>query len=176
MGALLQITIYSLMELLQARNQAKQMARSANQTTVQLSENNPLKLSPTPEEAIRLLFGPPTRSYLDARRRLYPRLWRSEVASIQDIRRDAAGCCQAGCQRRSEGHGARNRRRRIVVARFEQEQIMGCVSDALDGASWRRQQHAGRSFHAAFRRRLMTAPKRPAENDDVAHSGAMASK
>jgi len=66
-GALLQITIYSLMELLQARNQAKQMARSANQTTVQLSENNPLKLSPTPEEAIRLLFGPPTRSYLDAR-------------------------------------------------------------------------------------------------------------
>jgi type VI secretion system protein ImpI len=66
-GALLQITIYSLMELLQARNQAKQMARRANQTTVQLSENNPLKLSPTPEEAIRLLFGPPTRSYLDAR-------------------------------------------------------------------------------------------------------------
>jgi type VI secretion system protein ImpI len=66
-GALLQITIYSLMELLQARNQAKEMARSTNQTTVQLSENNPLKLSPTPEEAIRLLFGPPTRSYLDAR-------------------------------------------------------------------------------------------------------------
>jgi type VI secretion system protein ImpI len=66
-GALLQITIYSLMELLQARNQAKQMARSTNQTTVQLTENNPLKLSPTPEEAIRLLFGQPTRSYLDAR-------------------------------------------------------------------------------------------------------------
>jgi type VI secretion system protein ImpI len=65
-GTLLQITIYSLMELLQARNQAKQMARSTNQTTVQLSENNPLKLSPTPEEAIRLLFGPSTRSYLDA--------------------------------------------------------------------------------------------------------------
>jgi len=51
----------------QARNQAKQMARSTNQTTVQLIENNPLKLSPTPEEAIRILFGPPTRSYLDAR-------------------------------------------------------------------------------------------------------------
>jgi type VI secretion system protein ImpI len=66
-GALLQITICSLMELLQARNQAKQMARSTNQTTVQLIENNPLKLSPTPEEAIRLLFGRPTRSYLDAR-------------------------------------------------------------------------------------------------------------
>ncbi len=42
-GALLQITIYSLMELLQARNQAKQMARSANQTTVQLSENRALR-------------------------------------------------------------------------------------------------------------------------------------
>ena len=67
MGALLQIAVSSLMELLQARNQAKQMTRSTNQTTVQLTENNPLKLSPTPEEAIRLLFGPPTRSYLDAR-------------------------------------------------------------------------------------------------------------
>jgi type VI secretion system protein ImpI len=66
-GALLHITVCSLMELLQARNQAKQMARSANQTTVQLMENNPLKLSPTPEEAIRRLFGPPTQSYLDAR-------------------------------------------------------------------------------------------------------------
>jgi len=66
-GALLHITVCSLMELLQARNQAKQMARSTNQTTVQLMENNPLKLSHTPEEAIRRLFGQPTQSYLDAR-------------------------------------------------------------------------------------------------------------
>jgi len=66
-GAILLITVGSLMELLQARNQAKQMARSANQTTVQAVENNPLKFSPTPEDAMRILFGPPTQSYLDAR-------------------------------------------------------------------------------------------------------------
>jgi type VI secretion system protein ImpI len=66
-GAILLITVASLMELLQARNQAKQMARSANQTTVQAVENNPLKFSPTPEEAMRILFGPSTQSYLDAR-------------------------------------------------------------------------------------------------------------
>jgi type VI secretion system protein ImpI len=66
-GAILHITVGSLMELLQARNQAKQMARSANQTTVQAVENNPLKFSPTPEDAMRILFGPPTQSYLDAR-------------------------------------------------------------------------------------------------------------
>jgi type VI secretion system protein ImpI len=65
-GTILLITVGNLMELLQARNQAKQMARSANQTTVQAVENNPLKFSPTPEEAMRILLGPPTQSYLDA--------------------------------------------------------------------------------------------------------------
>ena len=101
-GALLQITIYSLMELLQARNQAKQMARSANQTTVQLSRKQSA-------EAFADAGGsdPASVRTTDAKlpgraRRLYPRLRRSEVASIQDIHRDAAGCRQAGCQRRPE--------------------------------------------------------------------------
>jgi type VI secretion system protein ImpI len=35
---------------------------------VQAFDNNPLKFSPTPEEALSVMFGPPTRSYLDARR------------------------------------------------------------------------------------------------------------
>jgi type VI secretion system protein ImpI len=52
---------------LQARHQAKQMTRSTNQTMIQAVENNPLKFSPTAEDAIRILLGPPTRSYLDAR-------------------------------------------------------------------------------------------------------------
>ncbi len=67
LGVILRMTVESLMALLQARHQAKQMARSTNQTTIQAIENNPLKFSPTPEEAMRILFGPPTRSYLDAR-------------------------------------------------------------------------------------------------------------
>ena len=37
---------------------------------IQAIDNNPLKFSPTPEEAMRIMFGPPTRSYLDARRAL----------------------------------------------------------------------------------------------------------
>ena len=35
---------------------------------IQALDNNPLKFSPTAEEALRIMFGPPTRSYLDARR------------------------------------------------------------------------------------------------------------
>jgi type VI secretion system protein ImpI len=66
-GTILRITVDNLMDLLQARHQAKQMTRSTNQTMIQAVENNPLKFSPTAEDAMRILFGPATRSYLDAR-------------------------------------------------------------------------------------------------------------
>ncbi|MDX3969400.1 MAG: type VI secretion system-associated FHA domain protein TagH [Bradyrhizobium sp.] len=68
LGTILRMTVDNLMALLQARTQAKQLTRSTSQTTVQAVENNPLKFSPTSEEAMRILFGPPTRSYLDAQR------------------------------------------------------------------------------------------------------------
>ncbi|MGY4470891.1 type VI secretion system FHA domain protein [Bradyrhizobium sp. LB9.1b] len=68
LGIILRVTVDNLMALLQARTQAKQLTRSTSQTTVQALENNPLKFSPTSEEAMRILFGPPTRSYLDAQR------------------------------------------------------------------------------------------------------------
>jgi type VI secretion system protein ImpI len=55
-------------QLLDARRQAKRLARSSNQTMIQALDNNPLKFSPTAEDALRLMFGPSTRSYLDARR------------------------------------------------------------------------------------------------------------
>lgn len=67
LGAVLRINVESVMSLLQARTQAKQLTRSSSQTTIQAIENNPLKFSPTPEDAIRIMFGPPTQSYLDAR-------------------------------------------------------------------------------------------------------------
>lgn len=66
LGAILRITVESMMSLLQARSQAKQITRSTSQTMIQAIENNPLKFSPTPEDAMRIMFGPPTRSYLDA--------------------------------------------------------------------------------------------------------------
>ncbi|WP_435521886.1 type VI secretion system-associated FHA domain protein TagH [Bradyrhizobium japonicum] len=68
LGVILRMTVDNLMALLQARTQAKQLTRSTSQTTVQALENNPLKFSPSSEEAMRILFGPPTRSYLDAQR------------------------------------------------------------------------------------------------------------
>jgi type VI secretion system protein ImpI len=67
LGAVLRINVESVMSLLQARTQAKQLTRSSSQTMIQAIENNPLKFSPTPEDAMRIMFGPRTQSYLDAR-------------------------------------------------------------------------------------------------------------
>jgi type VI secretion system protein ImpI len=65
-GEIMRVTVTGLMQLLQSRNEAKRLARSTSQTSIQATENNPLKFSPTAEDAIRILFGPKTRSYLDA--------------------------------------------------------------------------------------------------------------
>jgi type VI secretion system protein ImpI len=45
-------------------------SRVSEHTLIQARDNNPLKFSPTPEEALRIMFGPPTRTYLDAARAL----------------------------------------------------------------------------------------------------------
>jgi type VI secretion system protein ImpI len=69
-GEILRAVVVDMMQLLGARNEAKRMARSANQTVIQALDNNPLKFSPTPEDALRIMLGPQTKSYLDARRAL----------------------------------------------------------------------------------------------------------
>jgi type VI secretion system protein ImpI len=66
-GELLQVLTENAKQLLEGRQQAKQLVRSSDHTTIQATENNPLKFAPTNGEAMRLMFGPPTRSYLDAR-------------------------------------------------------------------------------------------------------------
>ena len=68
LGVLLRIVTDNTRQLLQARLQAKRLARSTSQTTVQALDNNPLKFSPNTDDALRIMFGPPTQSYLDARR------------------------------------------------------------------------------------------------------------
>lgn len=68
LGALMRISITNVMSLLQARNEAKRLTRSTSHTTIQATENNPLKFSPTAEDAMRILFGPKTHSYMEARR------------------------------------------------------------------------------------------------------------
>jgi type VI secretion system protein ImpI len=70
LGMLMRLVVENLRQLLNARLEAKRLARSANQTMVQALDNNPLKFSPTAEDAMRIMFGPPTRSYLDAPRAL----------------------------------------------------------------------------------------------------------
>jgi type VI secretion system protein ImpI len=66
LGGLMKIVAEDVKQLLHARLEAKRLARSANQTTIQAADNNPLKYSPTARDALRLMFGPPTRSYLPA--------------------------------------------------------------------------------------------------------------
>ncbi|ALA16811.1 hypothetical protein AL346_04530 [Chelatococcus sp. CO-6] len=70
LGVLMRLVADDLKQLLAARAEGKRLARSASQTTIQAVDNNPLKFSPTVEDALRLMFGPPASGYLDARQTL----------------------------------------------------------------------------------------------------------
>ena len=70
LGALMRATVEDVKQLLAARFEAKRMAKSGNQTQIQMLNNNPLKFTPTADDALKIMFGPPTRGYLDARRTL----------------------------------------------------------------------------------------------------------
>jgi type VI secretion system protein ImpI len=67
-GQLIWLLTENTRQLLEARQQAKRLTRSSNQTTVQALNNNPLKFAPTAEDALRIMFGPPTQSYLNSLR------------------------------------------------------------------------------------------------------------
>lgn len=70
LGVLMRLVADDLKQLLAARAEGKRLARSASQTTIQAVDNNPLKFSPTVEDALRLMFGPSASGYLDARQTL----------------------------------------------------------------------------------------------------------
>jgi type VI secretion system protein ImpI len=70
LGALMRLVVENLTQLLSARYKAKRFARTSSQTMVQAFDNNPLKFAPTAEDALKIMFGPRTRGYLDARRAL----------------------------------------------------------------------------------------------------------
>ena len=70
LGELLRLVTDNMKLLLEARQHARRLARSSNQTMIQALENNPIKFAPTVDEAMRIMFGPPTRSYLNAHRAL----------------------------------------------------------------------------------------------------------
>lgn len=70
LGRLMRVVAQDMKQLLSARAESKRIARSTNQTMIQAVNNNPLKFSPTAEDALKLMFGRPTSGYLDARRSL----------------------------------------------------------------------------------------------------------
>lgn len=67
-GALMRLIATELKALLAARAESKRIARSSNQTMIQAQDNNPLKFSPTIEDALKLIFGRPTSGYLTAQK------------------------------------------------------------------------------------------------------------
>ena len=69
-GTLVRMIVENTKQLLDARVEAKRLARSSSHTTIQALDNNPLKFSPTADDALRIMFGPRTRSYLDAQQAL----------------------------------------------------------------------------------------------------------
>jgi type VI secretion system protein ImpI len=66
LGVLMRLMTGELKQLLEGRAQTKGAMRSANQTMVQALDNNPLRFAPTPEEAVKIMFGPRSASYLAA--------------------------------------------------------------------------------------------------------------
>jgi type VI secretion system protein ImpI len=68
LGGLMRHVAIELKQLLAARAESKRIARSANQTMIQAQDNNPLKFSPTVDDALQLIFGKPKSGYLSAQK------------------------------------------------------------------------------------------------------------
>lgn len=66
LGALFGLVARNLQAMLAARAETKSAMRSSDRTMIGALENNPLKFSPTVEDALRIMFGARTKSYLDA--------------------------------------------------------------------------------------------------------------
>jgi type VI secretion system protein ImpI len=65
-GAALRLTAANLAQMLSSRAESKTLMRSSSRTMIRAVENNPLKFFGTVEEALAIMFGPPTRQYLGA--------------------------------------------------------------------------------------------------------------
>ncbi len=65
-GAAIRLTAEHLAQMLSSRAESKTLMRSSSRTMIRAQENNPLKFSGSIEEALAIMFGPPSRQYLDA--------------------------------------------------------------------------------------------------------------
>ncbi len=90
LGALTRLSIENLKQLLVARAETKRAARAASQTMIQALDNNPLKFTPTVEDALRILFGRPTSGYLPPRRAMEEGFRDLKAHQVKVLRGDAA--------------------------------------------------------------------------------------
>ncbi|MBV9286351.1 MAG: type VI secretion system-associated FHA domain protein TagH [Hyphomicrobiales bacterium] len=65
-GAAIRLTAVNLAQMLSSRADSKTLMRSSSRTMIRAIENNPLKFAGSGEEALGIMFGPPTRQYLGA--------------------------------------------------------------------------------------------------------------
>jgi type VI secretion system protein ImpI len=70
-GSLIGLVVEELWQLLEARRETKRMVRCSDPTMTRADNNNPLKFAPTPQDALRQMFGPPSRAFLSARPALH---------------------------------------------------------------------------------------------------------
>jgi type VI secretion system protein ImpI len=66
-GLVLRLMAQNLAQMLSSRSETKSLMRSSSRTMIRALENNPLKFTAAPEEALAIMLGPPTRNYLDAK-------------------------------------------------------------------------------------------------------------
>ena len=66
-GLSIRLTAQNLAQMLSFRAESKTLMRSSSRTMIRAIENNPLKFTSSVEEALAIMFGAPTRQYLDAR-------------------------------------------------------------------------------------------------------------
>jgi type VI secretion system protein ImpI len=96
-GQLFMLYTASLQQLIAARAASKGLMRSANQTMIQAFENNPLRFTPTPEDALRIMLGPPSKSYLPAHEAV-----RQGFDAVKRHQMDALAAMQAAALRMIE--------------------------------------------------------------------------
>lgn len=93
LGTLFREVTQALQSMLLARAETKSAMRSSERTMIGALENNPLKFSPTPEDAMRIMFGQKTRSYLDASQTI-----EQSFADLQKHQMQTFGAMQSALQ------------------------------------------------------------------------------
>jgi type VI secretion system protein ImpI len=150
LGSILRLMVESLMQLLNARHQARLLARSSRHTVIQAFDNNPLKFSPNAEEALRTMFGPPTRAYLnsqDAIQQGFADLKQHEIKTFSAMQHAlAAFISELDPNAIDQSTLADSGISALVTSR--KAKLVGCLCRSLAGPNDRPRRERGRPFYA----------------------------